>query len=110
MSLRLPDSEAGVLADGRRVAPSATRNAAPILAVLRRVVPPGARVLELASGTGQHAAEFSAALRADWQPTDVMAETFGSIAAWAGPGGGLRGCWTPVRRAGAWGNGMPFWR
>ena len=86
MSLRLPDSGAGVLADGRRVAPSATRNAAPILAVLRRVVPPGARVLELASGTGQHAADFSAALGADWQPTDVTAETFGSIAAWAGPG------------------------
>ncbi len=84
MSLRLPDSGAEVLADGRRVAPSAERNAAPILAVLRRVVMPGARVLELASGTGQHAAAFAPALRADWQPSDVEPGNFASITAWAG--------------------------
>jgi hypothetical protein len=38
MSLRLPDSGAEVSADGRRHAPSAARNAGPILAVLRRVI------------------------------------------------------------------------
>jgi SAM-dependent methyltransferase len=86
VSLRLPDSGAEVLADGRRVAPSAARNAGPILRVLRRVVVPGARVLELASGTGQHAAEFAGALGVEWQPSDVTDGQFSSIAAWAGPG------------------------
>ncbi len=84
MSLRLPDSGAEVSADGRRHAPSAERNAGPILAVLRRVIGPGARVLELASGTGQHAAAFAPALRADWQPSDVEAGNFASITAWSG--------------------------
>ena len=84
MSLRLPDSGAEVSADGRRHAPSAARNAGPVLAVLRRVVQPGARVLELASGTGQHAAEFAPALAADWQPSDVSEANFASIAAWSG--------------------------
>ena len=40
MSLRLPDSGAEVTPDGRRHAPSAARNAAPILEVLRRELPP----------------------------------------------------------------------
>lgn len=84
MSLRLPDSGAQVGADGRRHAPSAERNAGPILSVLRRVVRPGARVLELASGTGQHAAAFAPALAADWQPSDVEPGNFGSITAWSG--------------------------
>lgn len=84
MSLRLPDSGAKVGVDGRRHAPSAERNAGPILSVLRRGIRPGARVLELASGTGQHAAAFAPALAADWQPTDVEAGNFASIAAWAG--------------------------
>ena len=108
MTLRLPDSGAEVSADGRRHAPSAARNAGPILAVLRRLIAPGARVLELASGTGQHAAGFAPALRADWQPSDVEAGNFASITAWAGgvarpplrldacaPGGG-RGEWDAV--------------
>ena len=84
MTLRLPDSGAAVTPDGRRHAPSAERNAGPILAVLRRVIRPGARVLELASGTGQHAAAFGPALAADWQPTDLEAGNFGSITAWTG--------------------------
>lgn len=84
MSLRLPDSGAATGADGRRHAPSAARNAAPILDVLRRVVRPGDRVLEIASGTGQHAAEFAPALGADWQPTDVVEAHFASILAWTG--------------------------
>ncbi|MDQ2066931.1 DUF938 domain-containing protein [Xinfangfangia sp. CPCC 101601] len=84
MSLRLPDSGAEVAADGRRMAPSAARNAGPILQVLRRVIRPGAKVLELASGSGQHAAQFAPALQADWQPSDVNAANFASITAWSG--------------------------
>jgi SAM-dependent methyltransferase len=107
MSLRLPDSGAEVLADGRRVAPSAVRNAAPILRVLRRVVAPGARVLELASGTGQHAAEFAAALGAEWQPSDVTDGQFGSIAAWGGavPESGVRPALVLDACAPGWGLG-----
>lgn len=91
MTLRLPDSGAEVTPDGRRHAPSAARNSGPILSVLRRVVRPGARVLELASGSGQHAATFAPALRADWQPTEVNPGAFASITAWAmATGAGLR--------------------
>ncbi len=44
----------------------------------------GERVLEVASGTGQRAAEFAPALGVDWQPTDLVEAHFASIRAWAG--------------------------
>ncbi len=84
MRLRLPDSGAAVDANGRRHAPSAARNADAILAQLQAVLPASGRLLEVASGTGQHAAEFAAELAGwHWQPSDVNAENFGSIAAWS---------------------------
>lgn len=84
MSLRLPDSGAGVLPDGRRVAPSATRNAGAIRDALVQVAPGQGRALELASGTGQHVAVLGAALPGlDWQPTDRDPANLASIAAWA---------------------------
>lgn len=84
MSLRLPDSGAATSADGRRHAPSAERNAGPILEVLRQVLPDRGRMLELASGTGQHAAQFAAALPGWlWQPSDVNPDNLASIRAWA---------------------------
>lgn len=89
MSLRLPDSGAEVTPDGRRHAPSAARNAAPILEVLQKVLPATGRMLELASGTGQHAATFAAALPGwEWQPTDLNPTHFASITAWAATSAG----------------------
>lgn len=67
----------------RRFADAAARNAEPILAVLRGVLPERARVLEIGSGTGQHAIHFASALPGiDWQPSDPSAEARSSIAAW----------------------------
>ncbi len=62
--------------------PAADRNKAPILEVLERVLPAGATVLEIASGTGQHAAHFATA-RPDWTwlPTDATAGAMAPIAA-----------------------------
>jgi SAM-dependent methyltransferase len=64
-------------------APAAARNRDPILRVLRDYLPQSALVLEIASGTGEHAAWFSRALPAlTWQPTDHDPEALKSIAAW----------------------------
>ena len=69
--------------DARRENPSAERNKRPLLEVLRRVFPSEGLVLELASGTGQHAAFFTDQLPSlHWQPTDVDAHALPSIAAW----------------------------
>jgi SAM-dependent methyltransferase len=84
MSLRLPDSGAGTLPDGRRVAPSASRNAEAIRDVLLAMAPTTGGALELASGTGQHVALLAQALPGlDWQPSDRDPGNLASINAWA---------------------------
>jgi SAM-dependent methyltransferase len=56
--------------------------------VLERVLPAGGLVLEIASGTGEHAAAFAAALPAlEFLPTDIDPELLASIAAWRQQGG-----------------------
>lgn len=61
-------------------APSVARNRDPILDVLRRVLPAEGTVLELASGSGQHAMFFAAALPGlTWQPSDPSADACASI-------------------------------
>jgi SAM-dependent methyltransferase len=62
--------------------PSVARNREPILAVLRRVLPKQGDILEIASGTGEHAVFFAAALpNLLWQPTDQDPLALRSIAA-----------------------------
>lgn len=62
--------------------PSVARNREPILAVLRDILPASGTVLEIASGTGEHAVHFAAALpHLRWQPSDRDPEALASIAA-----------------------------
>ena len=48
-----------------QLSPAAERNQGPILAQLLALLPPTGTALEIASGTGQHAAHFAAALPVD---------------------------------------------
>lgn len=67
----------------RQHAPASLRNREPIAEVLARELPASGTVLEIASGTGEHAVYFAArfpALR--WQPTDPSDEALASIAAY----------------------------
>ena len=84
MTLRLPDSWADISIDGRRHAPSAIRNQNAILDVLRVETPSKGRLLEIAAGSGQHAAAGAKALPGlIWQPSDANPDNLASITAWA---------------------------
>lgn len=73
----------GTAADPRHHSPAAERNQAPILAELLRVLPRSGHALEIAAGTGQHAAHFAARLPGwRWQPTDAEPLALASIDAW----------------------------
>jgi SAM-dependent methyltransferase len=84
--------------EGARLSfPSAVRNAPFILDVLRRVLPKEGTVLEIASGSGQHAAAFAPELKPlVWLPSDGDSEKLASIRAWreAKPAPNLR---APIR-------------
>ena len=69
--------------DPRRFAPATLRNRDAILAQLRIALPASGLVLELASGTGEHAAHFARHLpHLEWQPSDPSPGARLSIAAW----------------------------
>ena len=81
---RTDSSSDGMRLSARRYAPAAERNRGPILEVLRRYVSDHARVLEVASGTGQHAAFFAAGLpETRWMPSEADPTALASIAGWA---------------------------
>lgn len=68
----------------KRTSEAALRNRDAILAVLERVLPAAGVVLEIASGSGEHAVAFATALRGlTWQPSERDAEGLASIEAWA---------------------------
>ena len=68
---------------GRLEAGAPKRNSEPILQVLTRILPPVGLVLEVASGTGQHAAYLAPRLAPRrWQPSDLDRRRLESIAAW----------------------------
>jgi hypothetical protein len=69
--------------DARRFAPAVARNKAPITEVLARHLPASGLVLEIASGSGEHALHFAAHFPAlTFQPTDPDHAALASIAAW----------------------------
>jgi SAM-dependent methyltransferase len=69
--------------DPRRHATATLRNRDAILSVLRGVLPGDGLVLEVASGTGEHAVHFAAALpQLAFQPSDPDDEALASIDAW----------------------------
>jgi SAM-dependent methyltransferase len=77
------------MTDLRQTAAAALRNRDPILAVLREVLPATGLVLEVASGTGEHAVHFARALpELVWQPSDPSPGARDSIAAWIAEQGG----------------------
>lgn len=78
-----PQANSQTGADARLYAPSTQRNRDAILAVLRKVLPGEGLVLEVASGSGEHAAHFAKALPdLTFQPSDPSPEALASIAAW----------------------------
>ena len=78
---RFYEAPAGV--DARRSAPAALRNRQPIAQVLREWLPKSGLVLEIASGSGEHAVHFAEAFpHLEWQPSDVHPDALTSIESW----------------------------
>lgn len=70
-------------AGARRSAPAALRNREPIAEVLAEWLPKSGLVLEIASGSGEHAVFFAERFpNLEWQPSDAHPDALASIAAW----------------------------
>jgi SAM-dependent methyltransferase len=74
--------------EGGLSSPATARNTGPILEVLSAHLPARGRVLEIASGAGEHAVAFASALPGlEWTPSDPSPEARASIAAWSAQAG-----------------------
>jgi len=72
----------------RRSAPAVARNREPIAEVLAGWLPATGTVLEIASGSGEHALYFAERFPGlQWQPSDVHPDALASIAAWRATAG-----------------------
>ena len=72
-----------VSVDQRMFSPSVARNSAPILAILKRVLPTPGVVLEIGCGTGEHAVCFAEAMpHLTWQPSDPDSDSRASTTSW----------------------------
>ena len=77
-------SVANYASDGRLNAPSAVRNAEPIVELVRKTAIKSGNALEIASGTGQHIVKLASALpHLNWQPSDVDEARIKSIRCWS---------------------------
>jgi len=76
------------MTDDRRSAPHVARNAGPIAEVLRGILPARGLVLEVASGSGEHALHFARAFpQLLIQPSDPEPPALRSIEAWRAEAG-----------------------
>ncbi|MBL44639.1 MAG: SAM-dependent methyltransferase [Sphingomonadaceae bacterium] len=68
----------------KRHAPATARNSEPLADVLAGELPNEGLVLEIASGTGEHAVFMARRFPAlDWQPSDCATDALHSVDAWA---------------------------
>jgi hypothetical protein len=80
--------EAAAREDARRSAPAVLRNREYITEVLREWLPEHGLVLEVASGTGEHAVYFAEAFpELEWQPSDADPDALASIMSWRAASG-----------------------
>ncbi|AKG21643.1 DUF938 domain-containing protein [Calothrix sp. 336/3] len=71
------------ISDARQYSPATQRNREPILEVLSQILPPTGTVLEISSGTGEHAVYFAPQLKPrKWIPSDPNPTARASISAW----------------------------
>jgi Protein of unknown function (DUF938) len=69
--------------DRRCYAPATERNREPILTILRQILPPTGAILEISSGTGEHAVFMAPQLSPRyWLPSDPNPDARASITAW----------------------------
>ena len=82
------DSVQNAAPPGALASPAVARNTQAILDVLKAHLPAEGRVLEIASGSGEHAVAFAQALpRTTWTPSDPSDQARASIAAWSAQAG-----------------------
>ena len=69
--------------DARQYAPATRRNREPIFNILSEVIQSNSNILEIASGTGEHAIFLTSKLQScRWIPSEVSSQALESIVAW----------------------------